>query len=80
MTVLFADLSGYTAIAEGLDPESVKRLLESVLRRLGEVVAGHGGHVDEFISDNVMAIFGAPVATATTRARPCGRALRCRPR
>jgi adenylate cyclase len=61
-TVLFADLSGYTSIAETLDPEAVKRLLERCLTRLGEEVERHGGHVDKFIGDNVMAIFGAPVA------------------
>src|SRR6266850_3086290 len=61
-TVLFADLSGYTAIAETLDPESVKRLLERILTRLGEEVRAYGGYVDKFIGDNVMAIFGAPVA------------------
>jgi adenylate cyclase len=61
-TVLFADLSGYTAVAEKLDPEAVKRLLERSLTRLGEEVERHGGHVDKFIGDNVMAIFGAPIA------------------
>ncbi|HWD11186.1 MAG TPA: adenylate/guanylate cyclase domain-containing protein [Solirubrobacteraceae bacterium] len=61
-TVLFADLSGYTAAAEKLDPEAVKRLLERSLARLGAEVERHGGHVDKFIGDNVMAIFGAPVA------------------
>jgi adenylate cyclase len=61
-TVLFADLSGYTAIAETLDPESVKRLLERILTRLGEEVRAYGGYIDKFIGDNVMAIFGAPVA------------------
>ena len=62
VTVLFADLSGYTAVAEKLDPESVKRLLERILGRLGEEVGNYGGYVDKFIGDNVMAIFGAPVA------------------
>jgi class 3 adenylate cyclase/tetratricopeptide (TPR) repeat protein len=62
VTVLFADLSGYTAVAEKLDPESVKRLLDRIFERLGEEVAQYGGHVDKFIGDNVMAIFGAPVA------------------
>lgn len=61
-SVLFADLSGYTAIAEGLDPESVKRLLDRILMRLGQEVSEYGGHLDKFIGDNVMAIFGAPVA------------------
>ena len=62
VTVLFADLSGYTEVAARLDPESVKRQLERILGRLGEEVATYGGYVDKFIGDNVMAIFGAPVA------------------
>ncbi len=62
VTVLFADLSGYTAVAARLDPESVKRQLDRILGRLGEEVVAFGGHVDKFIGDNVMAIFGAPLA------------------
>ena len=49
VTVLFADLSGYTAVAERLDPESVKRQLERILGRLGEEVVAYGGYVDKFI-------------------------------
>src|SRR5919197_894075 len=62
VTVVFADLSGYTAVAETMDPEAVKSLVERCLRRLGEEVERYGGRVDKYIGDNVMAIFGAPVA------------------
>jgi class 3 adenylate cyclase/tetratricopeptide (TPR) repeat protein len=62
VTVLFADLSGYTAASERMDPESVKSLVDRSLRRLGEEVTRYGGTVDKYIGDNVMAIFGAPVA------------------
>jgi class 3 adenylate cyclase/tetratricopeptide (TPR) repeat protein len=62
VTVLFADLSGYTAVAERMDPEAVKALVDRALRRLGEEVVRFGGTVDKYIGDNVMAIFGAPVA------------------
>jgi class 3 adenylate cyclase/tetratricopeptide (TPR) repeat protein len=62
VTVLFADLSGYTAFAERLDPEAVKSLVDRALMRLGHEVARYGGTVDKYIGDNVMAIFGAPVA------------------
>ena len=62
VTVLFADLSGYTAVAETMDPEALKALVDHSLRRLGEEVAHHGGSVDKYIGDNVMAVFGAPVA------------------
>jgi class 3 adenylate cyclase len=62
VTVVFADLSGYTAVAERMDPESVKSLVDRSLQRLGEEVDRFGGRVDKYIGDNVMAVFGAPVA------------------
>ena len=62
VTVLFADLSGYTAISERLDPEAVRDLADRSLRRLSEEVERYGGTIDKYIGDNVMAIFGAPVA------------------
>ena len=62
VTVLFADISGYTAMAERMDAELVKSMVERCLRRLGEQVERFGGTVDKYIGDNVMAIFGAPVA------------------
>ena len=61
-TVLFADLSGYTAAAERMDPEAVKALVDRTLRRLGEEIERFGGSIDKFIGDNVMGVFGAPVA------------------
>ena len=60
--MLFADLSGYTAFAERMDPEAVKSLVDRALLRLGQEVERYGGTVDKYIGDNVMAIFGAPVA------------------
>src|ERR671914_1993624 len=62
VTVLFADLSGYTAVAERMDPEAVKALVDRALMRLGQEVEGYGGTVDKYIGDNVMALFGAPIA------------------
>jgi class 3 adenylate cyclase/tetratricopeptide (TPR) repeat protein len=61
-TVLFADLSGYTAATESMDPEDAKAMVDRALRRLGQEVERHGGRVDKYIGDNVMAVFGAPVA------------------
>ena len=60
--MVFADLSGYTAVAERMDPESVKSLVDRSLQRLGEEVDRFGGRVDKYIGDNVMAVFGAPIA------------------
>ncbi len=61
-TVLFADLSGYTAASERVDPERMKSLIDPALRRLGAEVERYGGAIDKFIGDNVMGVFGAPVA------------------
>jgi class 3 adenylate cyclase/tetratricopeptide (TPR) repeat protein len=61
-TVLFADLSGYTAAAERMDPEAVKALVDRTLRVLGEEIERFGGSIDKFIGDNVMGVFGAPLA------------------
>jgi len=62
VTVLFADLSGYTSVSERLDHETVKALTERCLTRLAREVERFGGRVDKYIGDNVMAVFGAPVA------------------
>src|SRR3954462_2879759 len=62
VTVLFADISGYTAMAERMDAELVKGMVDGCLRRMGQEVERFGGIVDKYIGDNGMAIFGAPVA------------------
>src|SRR3954454_14424963 len=62
VTVVFADLSGYTAVAQRMDPEAVKSFVDRALRRLGHEVDRFGGSVDKYIGDNVMAVCGAPVA------------------
>jgi class 3 adenylate cyclase/tetratricopeptide (TPR) repeat protein len=61
-SILFADLSGYTAAAERMDPEAVKALVDRTLRLLGDQIERFGGSIDKFIGDNVMGVFGAPVA------------------
>ena len=62
VTVLFADLVGFTARAERLDPEEVRALLAPYHDRLRTQLERFGGTVEKFIGDAVMAVFGAPVA------------------
>ena len=62
MTVLFADLVGFTAQAEQLDPEDVRSVLAPYYARLRTELERFGGTVEKFIGDAVMALFGAPVA------------------
>jgi class 3 adenylate cyclase/tetratricopeptide (TPR) repeat protein len=62
VTVLFADLVGFTSRAEQLDPEDVRALLSPYHARLRAELERYGGTVEKFIGDAVMALFGAPVA------------------
>ena len=62
ISVLFADISGFTHLSEKLDPEELQFFIGDVLRKLADIVKRHKGHVDKFIGDEVMALFGAPVA------------------
>src|SRR3954453_17044320 len=62
VTVLFADLVGFTSRAEQLDPEDVRALLSPYYARLRQELERRGGTVEKFIGDAVMALFGAPAA------------------
>jgi len=62
VTILFTDLVGSTAMAEGRDPEDVRAILSPYYARLREQIEQRGGTVEKFIGDAVMAVFGAPVA------------------
>jgi predicted ATPase/class 3 adenylate cyclase len=62
VTVLFADLVGFTSRAEQLDPEDVRALLSPYYARLRVELERFGGTVEKFIGDAVMALFGAPIA------------------
>src|SRR5437762_10238377 len=62
VTCLFADLVGFTARAESLDPEDVEAILRPYHERLRAELERYGGTVEKFIGDAVMALFGAPIA------------------
>src|SRR4051794_28258126 len=61
VTVLFADLVGFTSRAERMDPEDVRALLAPYWEHLRAELERFGGTVEKFIGDAVMALFGAPV-------------------
>lgn len=61
VTVLFSDVTGSTTLGERLDPESMRRVLARLFEVAREVIEAHGGTVEKFIGDAVMAIFGVPV-------------------
>jgi class 3 adenylate cyclase len=62
VTVVFCDLVGFTARAESMDPEDVEALLRPYHERVRAELERHGGTVEKFIGDAVMALFGAPTA------------------
>ena len=62
VTVLFTDLVGFTNLAEDRDPEAVRELLSRYFDAATEIVSLHGGTVEKFIGDAVMAVWGTPVA------------------
>ncbi|HYM03125.1 MAG TPA: adenylate/guanylate cyclase domain-containing protein [Stellaceae bacterium] len=62
VTILFADLCGFTALSQALDPEELQRIVGRYTALVDAIVEGYGGHVDKHIGDAVMALFGAPVA------------------
>jgi class 3 adenylate cyclase/tetratricopeptide (TPR) repeat protein len=60
VTVVFCDLTGSTSLGESLDPESLRALLARYFERMRDIVERHGGTVEKFIGDAVMAVFGIP--------------------
>ncbi len=73
VTVVMSDLRGFTPEAERLSPERVVSLLNIYLGEMSDVVLRHGGTIDEFLGDAVLALFGAPIA----REDDARRALAC---
>jgi class 3 adenylate cyclase/tetratricopeptide (TPR) repeat protein len=62
VTVVFADLVGFTALSEHRDPEQVKELVDRCFERLVADIVAFGGRVDKIVGDAILALFGAPVA------------------
>ena len=78
VTVLFCDITGSTALGESTDPEALRALLARYFDRMKTIVESHGGVVEKFIGDAVMALFGAPVAHEDDALRACRAAVEMR--
>ena len=78
VTVLFADLRGFTTFSENLPPQDVVALLNRYLDRMAEAIEAEGGVIDKFIGDEIMALFGAPIEGTNSALRAIKAALEMR--
>ena len=78
VTVLFCDVVGSTALGESTDPEAVRMVLARYFERMKAIVESHGGKVEKFIGDAVMAVFGIPAAHEDDALRACRAAVEMR--
>ena len=75
MTILFTDVAGSTALGERFEPEAVRRVMMRYFAAASSVVERHGGTVEKFIGDAVMAVFGVPMVQEDHALRAIGAAL-----
>src|SRR3954452_4835223 len=78
VTVLFCDVTGSTALGESSDPEALRALLARYFERMRGIVDAHGGTVEKFIGDAVMAVFGVPQVHEDDALRACRAAVEMR--
>ena len=70
VTVLFTDVTGSTQISQRLDPEDMLEVMDGAMKRLGLIVAEHGGRVLKYMGDGLMALFGDKVTRGPLAANP----------
>jgi class 3 adenylate cyclase len=78
VTVVFSDVTGSTALGESTDPEALRALLARYFERMKAIIESHGGTVEKFIGDAVMAVFGVPRAHEDDALRACRAAVEMR--
>ena len=75
VAILFADIKGFTNLSEKLDHEEVQTLLDQLLKIFSHCVELHGGYVDKYTGDQIMALFGAKSASEVDTQRSINTAL-----
>ncbi|HPH02615.1 MAG TPA: CHASE2 domain-containing protein [Spirochaetota bacterium] len=74
-TVFFSDIAGFTTLSEGLSPEQLVEFLNTYLTEVTDIILAHGGMLDKYEGDAVMAVFGAPLLQPDHAERACRAAL-----
>ncbi len=80
VTVFFSDIAGFSSIAETMTPPTLVALMNEYLSAMTEIIEAHGGYVDKYIGDSVVAMFGAPVYDLNHARNAVEAALKCRDR
>ena len=77
VTVFFSDIEGFSLIAEKLSPDELMSMMNAYLSAMTDVIEGHGGYVDKYIGDSIVAVFGAPADDPDHAANAARAALDC---
>ncbi len=80
VSILFSDIADFTAISESLEPEALVAVLNDYLSEMTDIIESHGGFVDKYIGDAIVAIFGAPLNDPDHAAAAIAAAIDCRQR
>src|SRR3989442_5938211 len=79
ITVLFADIRGFTRISEHAAPEKIVQLLNRYFSAMTDIIFAHGGTLDKYLGDGLIALFGAPTDTHKDAANAMAAALAIQP-
>ncbi len=80
VTMFFSDLSGFSSIAETMTPGELVTLMNEYLSAMTDIIEGHGGYVDKYIGDSIVAMFGAPADDPAHARNAVSAALTCQQR
>jgi len=75
LSILFSDIRGFTSLSEGMAPEALVEVLHDFLDPMSEIIVKHGGTLDKYIGDAIMALFGAPLDVPDHSPKACRTAL-----
>lgn len=80
VTVFFSDVAGFSSIAEKLTPAELVALMNEYLSAMTDIIEKHGGYIDKYIGDSIVAVFGAPVSDPSHASNAVRASLQCRAR
>jgi adenylate cyclase len=75
LTIFFCDIRGFTTVSESLNPEELALVLQNFLNPMSKIVVKHGGTIDKFMGDAIMALYGVPLHFADHALRACQTAM-----